>query len=379
MTKMRVNDNIIADANVYEILLENFPDMIHSVDESGSIIYVNKKAADLLGYTRRELLSMNVREIYADSVLKDMDKGFSDLIKCGDKKIPESLFKSKPGIEIPVEIRSFSIYGNDNNFIRTFTISRDLRRIKKLQQQLVHAGRLAAIGELSAGIAHDINNPLSVINLSSQMGLMELKAREKETGKNMGFIESNLKAIDKASNSIESLVTHLRNFSRNSVDEFEILDLHDTINDAVFLVQNRIKRLNIETDIKIEKNRYFIKGSQNSLEQVFVNLLTNACDAMADQDDRILKIVAATLRKDNSDFWECHVCDTGCGIPEAIKEDIFQSFFTTKEKGKGTGLGLSISRGILQEHGGFIELAAPDDICQTVFSVCLPKAEPNRR
>ena len=92
---------------------------------------------------------------------------------------------------------------------------------------------------------------------------------------------------------------------------------------------------------------------------------------MLHQDDRILRIFVTALPKDNSDFWECHVCDTGCGIPEAIREDIFQSFFTTKEKGKGTGLGLSISRGIIQEHGGDIQVNSTEGQ-GTVFTISLP-------
>ena len=153
MSRMRIQDIEIRDADIFEILLDNFPDMIHSIDHEGNIVYTNRTASNLLGYTGEELLQMNVREIYAEEVLIALEKGFSDLKQKGDKRV-ESILKAKDGKKIPVEIRSFSIYDDEGNFIRTFSILRDIREIKELQNSLVHAGRLAAIGELSSGVAH---------------------------------------------------------------------------------------------------------------------------------------------------------------------------------------------------------------------------------
>ena len=109
------------------------------------------------------------------------------------------------------------------------------------------------------------------------------------------------------------------------------------------------------------------------MEQVFVNLITNACDAMAEQTDRNLQISISPCERNQHDFWRCDICDTGEGIPNEMINDIFQSFVTTKKKGEGTGLGLSIARGIVQEHDGDIEVNC-NQSSGTTFSVYIPQA-----
>jgi len=162
--------------------------------------------------------------------------------------------------------------------------------------------------------------------------------------------------------------------SRSKIEDYEIIDLYSTLDDALFIVGNKIKKLDINIHNKVDENRYFVKGSQSNMEQVFINLLTNACDAMVGQaDERKIKLSVSPCRRSNVDCWKCDVSDTGTGIPEDMNEDIFQSFFTTKEKGKGTGLGLSIARGIVRDHNGDIE-ATGGETNGTTFSVYIPQA-----
>ena len=362
----------ISDADIFEVLLDNFPDMIHSVDDKGQIVYANKTAETLLGYSREELLSMNIRELYAESVLKAVDEGFSDLKKRGDKIIPESCVISKAGTEIPVEIRSFSIYDDNNQFVRTFSILRDVRGIKKMQQKIIHAGRLVAIGELATGVVHDINNPLSIISMANEMALLELKSTNDLSAEARMLVESQLNSIERASGSIKKLVNHLRNFSRSSSEDDEIIDLHEIISDALFMASSKIKKNHINIKNRIDKRPYLFKGSQNNMEQVFVNLVANACDAMAEQQDRNLKISISPCKRNQHDFWRSDICDTGKGIPNEIIDDIFQSFVTTKKKGEGTGLGLSIARGIVRDHDGDIEVNC-NQSNGTTFSVYIPQ------
>jgi two-component system sensor histidine kinase HydH len=159
---MRIKDKNIRTSDIFEVIIENFPDIIHSLDNEGNIIMTNKKAESLLGYPQEEMLGMNISQIYADEILEDVEKGFESLKKTGEKSV-ESALKDRYGNLIPVEIRSFSIYDDDGKFIRTFSILRDIRKVKGLQEGLIHAERLAAIGELATGIVHDINNPLTYI------------------------------------------------------------------------------------------------------------------------------------------------------------------------------------------------------------------------
>ncbi|MEI6972432.1 MAG: ATP-binding protein, partial [bacterium] len=356
----------------------NFPDIIHSVDEKGRIVFTNRKAESLLGYTKQELLCMNIRQIYADEILEKLDKGFDHLKKSGDFAV-ESMLKAKDGTRIPVEIRSFSIYADDGQFIKTFSILRDIRPIKELQNSLVHAGRLAAVGEMAAGVAHDINNPLTVIMLTSEMISREMRREEvldpaKQRTKCAAYVAD----TKRASQSIEKLVLHLRNFSRGVAEKREVLDIFTTITDALFMTQNKTTGSQVIAENCVPKGIHFTEGCPNQLEQVFVNLISNACDAMAGSPNRNLTIGISDFKRDEKEYWKCDVTDTGSGIPPGILNDIFAAFFTTKEKGKGTGLGLSISRGIIKEHAGDI-LVASEVGKGTTFSVLLLKRPPPQK
>jgi two-component system NtrC family sensor kinase len=373
MSRMRIQDIEIRDADIFEILLDNFPDMIHSIDQEGNIVYTNRTASILLGYSGEELLQMNVREIYADEVLKALEKGFSDLKEKGDKRV-ESLLKAKDGTEIPVEIRSFSIYDDEGNFLRTFSILRDIREIKELQNSLVHAGRLAAIGELSSGVAHDINNPLTVILLSNEMMLKELERDHSDPISMVEKVTGHATDIQRASKSIQKLADHLRTFSRGMAEKYENLDLFDVLADALFITSNKINRSGITFENSLKKGDLIVNGMSNQLEQVFINMIGNACDAMTDSEKRKLSIKASSTEWDDVPCWRIEFSDTGKGIPEDLHEDVFHSFFTTKEKGKGTGLGLSISRGIIRDHKGEIYLESKEGKGSSFF-VLLPKVE----
>ncbi len=352
MSRMRIDDEEIRDADIFEILLDNFPDIIHSVNEKGQIVYTNKRAEILLNYSRDELIGMSVHEIYSDEVQEAVKAGFSNLKQKGDKTV-ESVLKAKDGKTLPVEIRSFSIYDDAGAFIRTFSILRDIRPIKELQASLVHASRLAAIGELSSGVAHDINNPLTVILLSNEMVLRELgKGAPDEAA--VGRLESFSGDIQRASKSIQKLADHLRNFSRGMADKYVEVDIASCIEDALFITSNKIKTVNLDIQFDAELETYLTTGISNNIEQVFANLISNACDAVMDGEKRTLSITVEASTFDNHPSWLTTVTDTGSGIPENELEDIFQSFYTTKDKGKGTGLGLSITRGIIRDHKGDI-------------------------
>jgi C4-dicarboxylate-specific signal transduction histidine kinase len=180
----------------------------------------------------------------------------------------------------------------------------------------------------------------------------------------------------KASKAIQKLSEHLRNFSRGIAEKHELLDLHDTLADALFMTSNRIMKARVAVQNNVPKRQHFVLASPNQMEQVFVNLIGNACDAMEERPQRVLTLsISPTTVEEGAAGWKCDVTDTGTGIPEEIREEVFRSFFTTKPKGKGTGLGLSICRGIVADHKGVMQLAS--EVGKgTTFSVCLPKASP---
>ena len=373
---MRVGDQVILRVDLYETLLDDFPDIVHSVDEDGMIVFTNKKAETLLGYSRDELLSMSVHDIYAPEVLHDVDSGFSELKDEGTKSV-ESVLVDRDGTRIPVEIRSFGLYDADGEFQRTFSIIRDLRRLKELQDSLVHAGRLAAIGEMAAGIAHDINNPLAVVMMSLQMSGRKLKKNDEPTPEALLAVQTLLEQGGRGAAVIQKLAEQLLAFSRDVADEEARMDLRDVIDDSLFLTQLRIKKGSFLVDEAIPRGTHFTFGAPNQIQQVFVNLISNAANAMSDTQDGTLRLSISPVTRGGADYWRCDVSDTGPGIPEDVVDKVFESFFTTKGKGEGTGLGLSISRGIIKKHGGIIEIHSQPGV-GTTLSVYLAQAQ-NRR
>ncbi len=374
MGKMRVGDRVILRADLYETLLDDFPDIVHSVDQNGMIVFTNKKAEELLGYSREELLSMSIRDIYAPEILHRVDSGFAELKDEGNVSV-ESVLVSRDGTRIPVEIRSFGLYDADGEFQRTFSIIRDLRQIKQLQDSLVHTSRLAAIGEMAAGIAHDINNPLAVVMAALELSEGELEKHPEPTPEVMVTVRSMLEQAGRGAAAIEGLAEQLLAFSHDMAGEEARMDLREVIDDSLFLTQSRIKKGSFLVDDAIPHGTHFTIGASNQIQQLFVNLISNAADAMSETKDGTLRLSISPVTRDGADFWRCDVSDTGTGIPEDVVERVFDSFFTTKERGEGTGLGLSISRGIITEHEGMIEIDSQPGV-GTTFSVYL-KQEKN--
>jgi len=363
-----------ASAHVFELLLDAFPDIIWSVDAEGRLVFVNRKATELLGYSLDELLGMSIRQLYAPEILDQVDAGFKNLQKKGRLSGIESILISKSGERIPVEIRSFAVYDQSGKFLRTFSILRDIRDIKELQNSLIHASRLAALGELAACVAHDISNPLSVVRLYAEMLQMHLDGLGNTAP--AAAMRDAVDAITKSAEVIERIVNHLREFCRSTgTEKEEIVDLRFVIEDALFMVKNKIEKMDVSIQKQFPESPCFVRGHSSELEQVFMNLISNACDAMEDAPEPTIWI---RIRQDehtnvtNGPAVVCDVTDCGKGIPPEQLDKIFKSFFTTKPKGKGTGLGLAITRNIVRRHGGDI-LVSSEVGKGTTFSVILPR------
>lgn len=365
----------VSTAHMFELLLDGFPDIIQSVDADGTIVYANRRAAHLLGYAPAELLGKNVTEIYAPEVLDKVRHGFAKLKTSGNLTVNESLLVDRAGNRIPVEIRSFAVYDEAGQFLRTFSILRDIRDIKELQNSLIHAGRLAAIGELAACVAHDINNPLSVIKLYLDMLKHELRDIAGIPASASDLFADGIASIAKASERIERLANHLREFSRTRENQSELVNLHQTLSDALFMVTGKINENNLTVVKELPDAAPYVLGDASQLEQVFMNLLSNACDATKGHPAPELHIsIAAVTGGARHNHWAIKIRDNGAGIPPGVHDQIFTPFFTTKPKGQGTGLGLSISRHIVRRHRGEIHAASEPGQGAT-FTVFLPIAD----
>ncbi len=360
----------IDSPGLFSLLMNHFPDMIHSVDEQGGIVYFNRTALTLLNYTEDEFAVLNIRQLYAPEVLEAVEKGFIEVKQQAGQKSVETLLVTKDGARIPVEQRTIALCDETGRFVQTFTVSRDLRPLKEIQEAALRASRLAAIGELAAGVVHDINNPLTAAALANEMLQNALDGADvPETLRGQAL---ELTAMIKESTGvIENIAGRLRDFSRGVKEQHAAVDLFGPVTDALFILGHKLKAGQITVQCPVVKARHWTFGDANQLEQVFLNLFSNACDAMADCKTRELTVGVETVTRNGRGSLCCTVRDTGVGIPPDEQEKVFRAFHTTKPRGQGTGLGLSISRAILSEHGGEIAVASVVNE-GTSFMVYLP-------
>jgi len=231
----------------------------------------------------------------------------------------------------------------------TEAIIRREQELREKQEQLVQAGKLATLGELTTGVAHELNNPLNNIGLfvGNAIDLIELGADDHASL--LPELRNAMQQVRKAT----EIISHLRTFGRAAAVSHEPVAIQQVIQRALALVHEQLRLRLIKVELQLPDDEVFVMGNAIQLEQVFINLLTNARDAVADS---ARKHIAITCRRER-DVVEVAVSDTGTGIPVGFEQRIFDPFFTTKEVGAVTGLGLSITYGIIKEHQGTITVA----------------------
>ncbi len=245
--------------------------------------------------------------------------------------------------------------------IRAF--NRMIRELESRQHDLLQAKKLASVGTLVSGIAHELNNPLNNISLTAESMLEELEELSEAELKDM------LKDILAEARRASGVVKNLLDFSRRRSSEVnELIDIGEVIESTLKLVKNQLMISDVQLIKKIPEGLPLIRGNTDNLKQVFINLFLNAIQAMP--EGGYLKIIA---EEDKRGYVVIHVEDSGVGMPPDVMERIFDPFFSTKPVGKGTGLGLSIVYGIVKKHGGYIEVKSKQGE-GTTFTIFLPVA-----
>ncbi len=247
----------------------------------------------------------------------------------------------------------------------TAEMQRREQELRDKQEQLVQAGKLATLGELTTGVAHELNNPLNNTGLfvGNALDLIELGAADK--GQIVRELRQAMQQVSKAT----QIISHLRTFGRAAPVSREPISLRPVIERALSLVQEQLRLHEIEVTLDLGPEEAVVVGNPIQLEQVFINLLTNARDAVVDSPCKAIRISASV----SSAAVEIAFVDTGHGIPSGLERRIFDPFFTTKEVGKGTGLGLSITYGIVKEHGGTISVeSTPGEGATFLIQLPLP-------
>jgi len=360
----------------YRSIFENAIMGIFQTTPEGKYLSVNPAGAKMYGYDSPEDMVRSVTDIYSQIYVNPDDRRRFEKI-LADKGYTEG-FESehfrKDGNRIWTSMNARAIRDASGETLYFETTSEDITEHKRLESQLLQSQKMEAIGTLAGGVAHDFNNILSAI--MGYTSLLQMK-----TGINEPFytyLKQILLSTEKAAGLTQSLLA----FSRKQFINPMPLDL----NEAVAKVSNLLSRLiteDIELKIILQPEQLIIMADSGQIDQVIINLVTNARDAMP--NGGILTISTKKVHLDaqfksihgfgaTGDFASISVADTGPGIDAKTKEKIFEPFFTTKEVGKGTGLGLSIIYGIVEQHNGFIDVSSEPDH-GTIFIVYLPLTE----
>jgi PAS domain S-box-containing protein len=355
-------------------IIQNSVEGIVMVDRKGVPLIFNEGAERILGYKAEEVIGNpeNFHRFYPRPMAKEMMRRMrSDEFGPPGKLNPTRLtFINKAGEEVPVNF-SATIIREGGQEVGSVGIFSDLREILKVYQeleathhQLVQAEKIASLGRMAAGVAHEINNPLAGILIYA-----ELLARELEPDSN---VRENVDIIIGQTMRCQQIVHRLLEFSRQSLGQKQPVDINESIRRSVDLVRNQAFFHNIEISLQLAPELPQIIGDPGQLQQVFTNLLLNAADAMGGTGT----ITISSSPTLDHDGVVLRFVDTGVGIPQEIIDKIFEPFFTTKPPGKGTGLGLSIVYGIIHRHGGEIKAeSAPG--CGTTFTITLPRESPD--
>ena len=243
---------------------------------------------------------------------------------------------------------------------RTKDLQQAYNKLQTTEEQLIQSEKMASVGTLAGGVAHEINNPLTTVLGYSQVLLSEMNSDDP--------LRMNAVEIEKSAVRCKKIIENLLRFSRQQKFSFELVDIAQLVEDTLILIGNQLKNNNVKIEKDLPRSIPTIIGNPQQLQQVFINIMINAFDAMP--NGGTLKISACQ----DKDFVQVDFADTGSGIPADLIDKVFDPFLTTKPPGKGTGLGLSVSYGIIQKHNGRINVKS--EVGKgSVFSVFLPLPE----
>lgn len=364
--KVRLQKELIEARNFLESIIDKAGDAITVVDREGKLIYWNEGAEKIYGYRKEEVLGRNPLDFLfpQDETLKAREqKWFHGLMaqvwKGAVVSNVEVKRQTKGGREITVSVTISPLKDASGEIVGASRICKDITQMKKAEEKLLLSERLSSMGELIAGVAHEIRNPLSGIKINTQVlaRKKDFPAMEKQ------LLESTLEGIDK----IQKIVEDMLDYAKPRAAEYKKEAINSIVEKSLDVLNVQLKNANILTSFKQGETLPLVKIDRHQIQQVLINIMLNAIHAM----DKGGALTIRTFLTDNGGVG-IEVKDTGMGISEAHLKRIFDPFFTTKSR--GTGLGLSITMKLLENHGALIDVASEEGK-GSVFTIRFP-AEP---
>ncbi|MFN0253505.1 MAG: two-component system sensor histidine kinase NtrB [Kofleriaceae bacterium] len=366
---IRLADDALGLRDYQARLLESANALILGIDRVWRITVCNRAMLELTGYSRDEVLGRDVRDFITSDQRQYLTSAFAAaLVGQHHAAVTVSLPTRGRGVVrtmwsiAPVGRSSLPTSGSSAGSIEAVVaIGQDQSKVDALQQQVVRAERLATLGELAAGVVHELNNPLTSITVYAEYLVRKLESQGAE-----GTDVEKLRRIGASAQRILRFSRDLVQYARPSGTDFEPVDVSAVVRSSVSICEHLVERGGIELAIEVDPELPMIQAVGGQLEQVLINLITNAVHAVENGGK-----VCVRAHVHGPSTIELEVTDSGPGIPEPDRERIFEPFFTTKPDGKGTGLGLPIVRNIIDQHRGEISVG-DSDLGGAAFRVILP-------
>jgi PAS domain S-box-containing protein len=350
-----LQEQYIKSEEKYRTLFNSDPHPIFILDSrTFKILDMNQRAQDDYGYSRTELRELNFLQL-GDQIDEELNSGLQNLAEDQSLLFTKKRHNRKGGKPFFVNVNiSLAKYGTGHAVIATTT---DITEVVEKETQLIQAGKMTTLGVMAAGMAHEINQPLNVIQVCADFFLKMLNRGARIEDDDMRSMANDIVSnVERAT----GVIKHVRDFARQSEPVRSRVNLNDPIQDVFKVLGHQLKVHEIDVTLDLESDLPEVMAEHNRLEQVFINLVSNAIDAMDEKNNqpdytdkrKQLRIKSILENK----LVTVYVSDTGTGMSKEVQAKLFEPFFTTKKVGKGTGLGVSISYGIVKDYDGDIEI-----------------------
>ena len=368
LTLKRAEDNLKQQQRLFQTILDVTPDMVSLQDQDLRYQAVNKAFCQFTGKKETEILGKTDAEVFSGAQGEGNQRETQEVL---EKKRTLNVEKRVDGLDFGrwLHVIKTAVISPEGEVAGVLGTSRDITELKNFQDRLVRSQRMESIGQLAAGVAHEINTPLGII-----LGYAQLSKEDVAPGTEL---HESLSTIEKYARISRGIVADLLRFSRHTESIKKPLDINQILNQVVGVLEHTFGLERITIAQQLEESVPLVFGDQEKLEQAFVNLLNNARDAIGSDGQVRIRTTYDPAQKEVV----IGISDTGKGIPPEIEDKIFDPFFTTKGVGKGTGLGLSVTFGIVKDHGGKIDFESSSgekgsaDRTGTTFVIRFPAYE----